>query len=67
MCMCDNDNEYVYPVKVGDRVSHIGDGVVLGTVTHVDTNLKHITTCNVIWDDQPDEVDIQWTNKLLVV
>lgn len=56
-----------YGIQKGDRVCHTREQSWIGTVIHIDTNLEDVTTCNIIWDDQPAGVDIQWTNKLLVI
>jgi len=53
-----------YPITEGDHVCHIKDYSICGIVIHIDRNLEHPTTYNVIWDDCIG-VDIQWTNKLV--
>ena len=53
-----------YPVTEGDMVYHVKDQDLVGVVTHVDRNLPHPTTCNVLWEGTEDD-DIQWTNKLV--
>ena len=43
-----------FHIKVGDRVEHLREPGVLGTVTKVDKNLIKeygITTVNILWDD----------------
>ena len=58
----------MYGVKVGDRVQHVKDIGIMGTVLHIDDNLIGVTTCEILWDDSIDgATDIQWTNKLVVV
>lgn len=55
-------------LKKSDRVVHIKDNSLFGTVVEVDNNLRDITTCKVIWDDDKEqEPDIQWTNKLIKI
>ena len=54
-----------YPFDINDRVRHISD-VVEGTILSIDKNIPHPTTCTVQWDDV-NEIDIQWTNKLIKV
>ena len=58
-------------LKLHDRVEHVGDIGIAGTVVHIDENLieSHgITTCSVRWDDAEDDfIDIQWTDKLQLV
>jgi len=58
-------------LKRYDRVEHVGDAGIAGTVVHIDENLieSHgITTCSVRWDDAEDDfIDIQWTDKLQLV
>ena len=59
-------------LQVGDRVEHVGDIGLPGTVTHIDSNLIElgygVTTCCVVWDDGDGEYeDVQWTNKLVLV
>lgn len=56
-------------LKVGDRVSHINDSSLIGTVTEIDENLIDFygtTTCKVLWDDDGGE-DIRWTNRLALL
>jgi hypothetical protein len=53
-----------YPVKEGDPVYHIKDLSLIGIVTHVDKNIAHPTTCNVLWNGEREE-DIMWTNKII--
>jgi hypothetical protein len=60
------NSEFDYPIKVGDRVKHYRDSDCVGVVTHIDMNLPHPTTCNVIWEGD-DKEDIQWTNKLISI
>jgi len=58
-----------FHLQVGDKVTHIKDSSWTGTITHIDENLieSHgVTTCNVKWDDT-EELDIQWSNKLVLV
>lgn len=60
-------------IIAGDRVTHIKEGDVLGTVVSVDDENNYffenygVTTCKVVWDDCPNIQDVQWTSKLLKV
>lgn len=58
-----------YGFKVGDSVAHIRDqGGDIGIVISIDEDydLGGVTTCEVLWQECTD-VDIQWTNKLILV
>lgn len=62
-------------LKLFDTVQHIKDDSITGIITHIDDNLKDVTTCNVAWNvknideaivkHSNSDVDIQWTNKLV--
>lgn len=55
--------------RVGDRVEHVKDPGVGGTIIEVDINLIEagwgVTTVRVSWDDGDPDGDIIWTNKLV--
>ena len=58
-----------FHLQVGDRVNHVKDYSWCGSIVHIDGNLIEeygVTTCNVKWDDSED-LDIQWTNKLVLI
>lgn len=63
----EEEMESEYPCKIGDKVIHYKDKDVVGVITNIDTNMPHPTSCEVCWEDNPNELDIQWTNKLIVV
>lgn len=64
-------------LKAGDRVAHIKEPHLPGTVVSIDLDcypleVYGVTTCRVFWDDEEgyqseDDADIQWTNKLVKV
>ena len=67
-----------YGFIVGDTVFHIGDNLMNGIVTELDSeyDLGDVTTCRVVWGAETFEdaiatpreyQDIQWTNKLIKV
>ena len=62
-------NEEVFPFRVGDRVEHVKDVGIGGTITEVDMNLIEAggggTTVRVVWDDGEPSGDVTWTNKLV--
>lgn len=61
------------------KVGLIKEPETLGFVMHLDRNLEDTTTCNVVWGhksykdsvnaliENPEILDIQWTNKLFIV
>ncbi|PNX50173.1 MAG: hypothetical protein BV456_07610 [Thermoplasmata archaeon M8B2D] len=55
-----------YPFKEGDRVVHIKDPDWTGVIIHIDRNLPHPTTCEVLWDGY-DNTNVHWTNKLSLI
>ena len=56
-----------YTVAVGDKVIHVKEPDVFGKVISIDESLIDVTTCEVVWDDDPYNVDVQWTNKIRIV
>ena len=58
-----------FHLQVGDRVNHVKDYSWSGVIVHIDGNLIEaygVTTCNVKWDGIED-LDIQWSNKLVLI
>lgn len=67
-----------YGISVGDKVEHIKSDDMTGIITQIDSDydLGGVTTCTVAWEAQTleeallyakEDLDIQWTNKLVRV
>jgi hypothetical protein len=65
-------SEVDFDLKNGDKVEHCKDPGIEGIVVGIDLDsypyiAYGVTTCSVIWSDDPNLVDIQWTNKLIKI
>lgn len=60
-----NVNFNLNNIQLGDRVEHIKELGIYGTIVQIDPYESEVTTCKVVWNDSIDGYeDIQWTNKL---
>ena len=57
----------MFKFKIGDRVEHVKEPGIEGTIVQIDPYEDDVTTCRVIWDDGDGYEDIQWTNKLFLI